>query len=226
MVLGDTHGEWNRLNDLIEREVPERIIQLGDFGFWPNFEEFSLNKIKLQGCILEFIDGNHEDHWSLRERTKHFPVVHDGIFYNSRGSVIQIHDNMNALCFGGADSIDKSMRKIGLDWFPEEVGSQKDFENLPSDDTKIECVFSHTAPQVAIDYLFNKNVIGSSQYIDPTVQILDIILEKWRPKYWFFGHFHVPERMTFMINKTCFTTLGMLEKYNKLQHQAYVILDE
>ena len=45
--------------------------------------------------------------------------------------LLGLPDGRIVLFMGGADSIDKKYRKIGFDWFPEELITQKDIYELP-----------------------------------------------------------------------------------------------
>ena len=71
LVVGDTHGEWGRLNQLINTKCPDLILQCGDFGWWPKMEVtrpvlygqqkvWHLNGIKPKKTRVYWCDGNHE----------------------------------------------------------------------------------------------------------------------------------------------------------------------
>ena len=101
-----------------------------------------------------------------------------------KGSILKIN-NKNILFLGGADSIDKSERIIGIDWFPQEIINQTDIYNI-DDNIHIDIVISHTCPES----VFNNVLRINSNYNDPSRIALDYILEKYRPTQWYFGHFH------------------------------------
>ncbi len=208
-IVGDTHGEWNLLNTFINKKRPDLILQVGDFGYWPQFNNsYELGKhsygmdgrvikkhkwyqcgIKNKSTRILFCDGNHEDHWALK--TLKNPEVCPSVFYQARGTVVVLEDGRNVLFLGGADSIDKDTRTIGVDWFPDEVITNADIYNLP--DTRIDIVISHTCPEEFIPelgYSFGKCK-------DPSCKALSYVLYKCKPSLWYFGHWH--------INKTGFT---------------------
>jgi len=208
-VIGDVHGEWNLLNQFLNKKKPDIVLQCGDFGYWPNFNDsYELGNhirdiygnikkkrkwyqcsIKNKDTKIYFCDGNHEDHWSLTKLENN--EICSNIFYMKRGSILELPNKRKVLFIGGADSIDKHYRTIGIDWFPEEVISQKDIYNLP--DEKIDIVISHTCPKEFLPELgFD---FGKSK--DCSCDALSYVLEKYRPKLWYFGHWH--------INKTGFT---------------------
>ncbi len=83
---------------------------------------------------------------------------------------------------GGADSIDKKVRRIGVDWFPDEIIGQRDIFELP--DVTVDIVISHTAPEE-----FDLGVQDLAG--DPSRKALSYILEKYRPSLWYFGHWHI-----------------------------------
>ena len=73
IVTGDIHNEFGRLNELINKKRPELVMCCGDFGFWPKVPWGPpLSNIRTQGAEILWCDGNHEDHWSLRDSTKRF----------------------------------------------------------------------------------------------------------------------------------------------------------
>lgn len=187
VVMGDVHREFGALNSWINKKRPSLILQCGDFGYWPHWSDKKRNGNshpvpKLHGGDLLFCDGNHEDHDSLR--TLRDPEVYPGVRYMRRGSSIQLLDGRNVLFMGGADSIDKHIRKLGFDWFPQEVLTQEDIYRLPV--MSIDVVISHTCPrEFAIPYLGD-----SEKDSDPSRMVLSYILHRYRPKLWYFGHWH------------------------------------
>jgi len=184
IITGDIHGKFGKLNDLINKKRPELIICCGDFGYWPNVSWCSpLSNIKLQGAKLLFCDGNHENHWALKERKS--DELEKDIFYMPRGSTYILEDGRKILFMGGADSIYKLFRKIGIEWFPEEVITQKDFLNLP--DTKIDIFISHTCP---VELLNDMLKFDERKINDPSNHALSELWKIYRPSLWFFGHWH------------------------------------
>ena len=171
IIVGDIHAEWNKLNTLINKKKPDIILQCGDFGIWPYHKECSLDKIKNGDCKIYFADGNHEHHDYLNTLTNN--EIAPNIFYMKRGS----------------ESIDKNTRTIGVDWFPQEVISQKDFENLPSTNTKIDIVISHTCP---LEFDLGDRFKDTQKHKDCSRVALSRILEMYPSiRKYYFGHYHV-----------------------------------
>lgn len=220
LVCGDIHGRWGMLNALINRKQPEIILQVGDFGIFEKFNCF-VEDIKPHDTKIYFCDGNHENFDILDDlRNKHgnVPIEYArNIFYCPRGSVLELPDKRKVLFMGGADSIDKNYRTIGVDWFKQEIISQSDIDGLP--ETDIDIVISHTCPLSVLGYL-NDAWVRDIRQRDPSVVALDIVYEKYRPKEWYFGHWHVYKK--FKHEQTVFTALS----HNKSEQQWWITLQE
>jgi predicted phosphodiesterase len=185
LITGDIHGEFGRLNELINKKKPDLIICCGDFGYWPNVKWCEpLTNIKLQGAEkLLFCDGNHENHWALKKRTT--DELAPNIIYMPRGSTYKLEDGRTIMFMGGAHSIDKQWRKLGYDWFPEETINQSDFQNLP--DTKVDIFITHTCPVELLDDMLK---FDDRKHTDPSNHALSELWKIYKPKLWFFGHWH------------------------------------
>lgn len=126
LVCGDIHGNLCNIAmifNLASRRNCDRIHCVGDFGFFPAFNETYLKTcselVRKHSIRLSFTDGNHEDHFhlnSLPETEERY--VCEGIEWFYRG---KIHEDI--LSIGGAHSIDKNHRTLaklacsGLDDF-------------------------------------------------------------------------------------------------------------
>jgi len=188
LVVGDIHNEFGQLNILINKKKPDMVICCGDFGVWPKFNASGgsqpLSNIKLQTAEkLLFCDGNHEDHWALRDRTT--DELAPNIIYMPRGSTYQLEDGRTILFMGGAYSIDKHLRRIGVDWFPEETISQTDMMNLP--DCKVDIFITHTCPE---ELLVDLLPFDERKTTEPSNLALSEIWKIYKPSYWMFGHWH------------------------------------
>jgi Icc-related predicted phosphoesterase len=186
IVTGDIHGKFGYLNRLINKyqKQLDLVICCGDFGYWPNFDN-GHTKIKTPVPIL-WCDGNHEDHWAIREliKTNNLEIAKN-VFYMPRGSTYTLKDGRTILFMGGADSIDKGQRRIGHDWFPEEVITQRDMINLP--DIKVDIFITHTCP-VEIYPVLAKFYYGKE--LEPSNHALSDLWKIYKPNLWFFGHWH------------------------------------
>jgi len=185
IITGDIHNEFGRLNDLINRKKKylDLVICCGDFGYWPNHPFEQLSNIRNHGIPVLWCDGNHEDHWALRERDT--DELAPNVFYMPRGSTYTLEDGRTIMFMGGADSIDKDLRIYGRNWFPEEIITQKDLMYLP--DMKIDIFITHTCPEELYPIMV-KFYIGKE--IEPSNYALSELWKIYKPDLWFFGHWH------------------------------------
>lgn len=198
LVLGDIHGDFDRLNTLIAQEKPDIILQCGDLGFWPKLDDYKLSQINTQNTRIYFCDGNNDDLgelFSSCSNKKEAIEVSPGIFYMPRGSILEIDDKFRVLFLGGANSIDKHRRFEGWDWFPQEALSPTDLRDLPN--LPVDIVISHTCPN---EFEIEK---CKRQYIDndPSRSLLSEILHKYQPAFWYFGHWHISTHGVFANTK-------------------------
>lgn len=183
-VVGDTHGYWDLLNEFIANESPDIILQCGDFGYWPNISYFDLNLLDNGDTRIYWCDGNHESFVDIKKLTDN--QVYPNVYYMKRGSVLMLPDNRRVLFIGGAYSIDRNGRTPGWDWFPDEEITQRDVYNLP--DVQVDIIISHTCPrEFPVD---TRNDITGGKYRDSSRDALSVVLKKYRPSLWYFGHWH------------------------------------
>lgn len=207
LLVGDTHGNWHGLNELLLHEAGnfDIVISLGDFGFWPRPGEvgktWGLTKIKCPVPLL-WIDGNHERHDILTKLVSlhgREPIsLVNNIYYLPRGCLLKI-GNKNCLAVGGAHSIDKMYRREGVDWFAEENVNYGDCQAVLSHEV-VDVVFAHTIPDSGCDHIFKtmQNMIKFEE-ICPTRKLLDEVVAKYKPESLYAGHWH------------CSTTFKVLE---------------
>lgn len=179
LVIGDVHGDFNRLKWYLNELEPDLCISTGDWGYWPRYLKFEdswrTNKIPIYFC-----EGNHEDYFALESLETN--EVADNIFYMKRGSTLKLPDGRKALFFGGALSIDRNNRTLGFDYFPQEIITLGNLYSLP-DNVEADIIISHTCPNY-----FDLEIDKWEQ--DPSQVILDQLFDLVRPKKWFFSHWH------------------------------------
>lgn len=215
LVLGDTHMEWNSMLRALHHFHPQVCIVAGDFGWWPT----AWVKAKIHGqkqipldYLLEskpneteirFIEGNHEDlprlfgiaeHYRRERDLGQYEAVElrDGLWYQPRGSTYTLADGRTILFCGGGKSVDAPLRKLGVNWFKEEIVCA---EQLPKTLPKADIVISHTVPNrlnvletiPAVDWEYN----GWDSTPDPTCTVLDWIFDTVHPDLWIASHLHL-----------------------------------
>jgi hypothetical protein len=188
IVLGDLHGEFDRLNCLLEQEKPDVILQVGDFGYWPRLEDQDLSVIRNAHTRIYFCDGNNDDLGMLLPMVKAAcqPVeIAAGINYMPRGSILTLEDGRRIMFIGGAQSIDRCRRCEGWDWFPEEIICALDIVELP--EVQVDIVISHTCPEEFPIETYSRQECSEP---DPSRKILSRILHRYQPPLWYFGHWH------------------------------------
>ena len=217
-IFGDTHGEWKRLNPVLNKlyqkhKVNLDIIVCGDFGFWPHIAEYSLDHLKLPpGGKIWFCPGNHENWDALDDAAKasdsKIVEIYPNVFYCAFGAVREFEGRKFLFC-GGAASVDKASRNVGIDWFAQETISEKDFYALPPVDKKIDVIISHTCPESLLEKFPKKVFFGSGKCSDPSVKYLEEIRNMYTPEFWFFGHWH--KFMEFSDKNTKYFCLGNVD---------------
>lgn len=160
--LGDLHGNTNNAYKLIdfimEHDNPDLLIQVGDMGVMGELFEKYLNELnkKLESYNIElwFIDGNHENfNWLLNKvKNPHgLNSITSKIKYIPRGTMLTLGKKNFYFC-GGAFSIDKFMRTIYKSWWPQEILSKEETEELINyynenySNYKIDYFISHDTP--------------------------------------------------------------------------------
>jgi predicted nucleotidyltransferase len=221
LVVGDVHGRYEELNRLIRVLKPKMVLQCGDFGYFPRLDYMpkdggeTIYPFEPQGKIengnvpVHFCDGNHEDHEALAKFNSKTPTGHEvapSVFYQERGSTITLPDGRVVLFMGGAESIDRHRRTEGRDWFPGELLTEADLASLP--DCKVDIVISHTLP--AVLGFFGDFDSKSHRYKqdDPSRLVLDKVFYRYRPSYWYFGHWHHTQGRT--VQRTHFQGLDQV----------------
>jgi DNA repair exonuclease SbcCD nuclease subunit len=208
-LTGDIHGEIDvrRLNttgfyEQKELTKDDYLIILGDFGLiWNNSKEekYWLKWLKDKPFTTLFIDGNHENHpllnsYEVKEWNGgkvHF--INDSIIHLMRGQVFEINGK-SFFTMGGASSVDKEHRKIGISWWEEEIPTYAEFdegiENLQINNWKVDYVLTHTCSSITLNEMADK--LGFQPKPEDAVnKYLDFVSKNVTYKHWFFGHFHI-----------------------------------
>lgn len=170
LVAGDTHGnlDWIRtLSKLAARHGCAGVVQLGDFGFWPDQHELLssghrvinyrwLNAVAgtadFHNVWWRVIDGNHDAHGLARDA---FPAdangvrpIRDGVLdWADRGAVWE-WCGVRFGALGGAVSIDKEWRTEGISWWASEEITDLEVDTLieRAGSQGVDVLLTHDAP--------------------------------------------------------------------------------
>ncbi|MCA1799721.1 MAG: metallophosphoesterase [Actinobacteria bacterium] len=197
LILGDTHANAREMVLSIELAANQDIhdiLVVGDFGYWPdphlghpNFLTDTSQAAVLNGVTVWWVDGNHEDFGALYlNHLQHHdePVqISPGVVWLPRG-VTWEWEGVSFLAMGGAASVDRRWRTLGLTWFKEEMISDEDVAKaVPAD-----IVISHDAPVNPLNYL------GERFVVDPESEFCRQQMRKVvniaQPDVLFHGHYH------------------------------------
>lgn len=205
LIVGDLHGNLRAASQVVDYAIDQDadvIVQVGDFGHWPRTPagELFLNRLddllEAAGIELWFVDGNHEDHYSLAnlERdSRGLGIVTGTIFHVPRGHRWVWHDK-TWLGVGGAVSVDKKWRTPGWDWFSSETCNMADFERICTDG-HADVVIAHDAPPNPTLAAFLK----TSEHLWPADALVEALQHQeaigevaasTTPDLWLHGHYH------------------------------------
>lgn len=208
-ITGDTH-RMKDIKKLNTDSFPEQllltrddyVIIAGDFGaIWSGDEldEEALNYHNNKKYTTLFIAGNHENYDLLNK----YPVEewHGGKIHRIRENVLHL---MNGQIFtiegkkffvmGGATSVDKMLREVGVSWWPEEEPSDEEYieasNNLIANSNTVDYIITHTCPEKVRKHAFQvyNDFIEYSSRVE---QFLDIIIDNVDYKKWYAGHIHI-----------------------------------
>ncbi len=99
LVVSDIHGPFEDLQRRTQEQQPDVVLQCGDFGW---ITPFTKKKLNFGATTVYWCEGNHDNHpelQKLRQRTGS-PQAHElapGIFYQDRGSVMELEDGRTVL---------------------------------------------------------------------------------------------------------------------------------
>ena len=228
-VVGDIHGDALVLADLFSvYDIKDcTLILLGDVGIWKyrDYKRYMhLDKAAIERNIMIYaFRGNHDNPAFFAVNDDSSPILKRfwDKFTNFKVlpdlTVLNVNGN-SGIVIGGALSIDRPFRKSFVrgkhnsakfynndDWW---VG-----ENLPSTrniDEKFDFILTHTGPRPPKIRPLNEDNC-SFFILDPTLtdaviaeeQRLDEIYEQFKPKKWWFGHFHINESFNYKQARCC-----------------------
>ena len=203
-VTGDTHipvdiKKLNTANFPQQKEMSrdDYVVVLGDFGLlWHENATYRhwLDLLTRKNFTILWLDGNHENHdWIARLPEKEWNggrvhVVAENILHLMRGQIFSISGKKFFVC-GGAASVDKEQRTVGISWWPQEdiswAESEEALNNLEKVSYGVDYIFTHTCPASLAQPMFGERPVP-----DSTASFLDVVAENVPGAEWFFGHWH------------------------------------
>ena len=191
--IGDLHGDLKAWKFLINEDNYEYTIVLGDFGAGfvkvPDEKEIDMKH--------KFIRGNHDDPQACKESSR---WISDGTFW----------DEYSMMFVGGAYSIDREYRTIGIDWWEDEELSYQELEKMINlyINYKPRIMVTHDFPHSVAEKLF-RGMGGYPIKATRTSYALDKMLYEHQPEIWLGGHWH--ESKNIVIDKTRFICCNINE---------------
>lgn len=221
-IIGDSHGNIEFLYHCAQlaRQIGiTKAVQVGDFGIWPNAEDFldKINNIFQKANIhLYFIDGNHD--WPdgykyLQILDSGFGFVRPNISYIPRGHRWE-WDGKHFGGLGGAFSVDWRQRTPGEDWWPgEEMPNNTDVEKLGTE--KLDILFTHDRPVSASEPCAMSLALSDQNKSDYVRSLIDLAIKNTKPEILIHGHHHWRnnEKISW-VNKELSDKTGNLEWYS------------
>ena len=197
--MGDIHEDYafgkKMIMSLGNRGV-QAIVQVGDFGF--RFGEYFLDvmtyNLRKYDIPLFFVDGNHDWlNWILtHEKIDGVVPITDYITYLPRGYRWEWRGS-SFVALGGADSIDKTWRTPGVDWWPEEAITYQDVE-IVSSGGYADYMICHDVPYGVDVPAIKGNPMGWPSFAvkasENHRQILRAAVDEVKPQTLIHGHMH------------------------------------
>lgn len=204
-ITGDTHRQedWSKLNSKNfykgkELTRDDYVIICGDFGgVWTgdNSDDVILDWYENKPWTTLFVDGNHENHAALSQ----YPIEmwHGGkihrikphVIHLMRGQVYTI-DNKTFFVMGGAESVDKHLRKENISWWANEMPSNEEYEegfiNLQKHNDSVDYILAHCAPDSIQDLISYRSYTHNriTNYLEITVRSVKF-------SHFYCGHYHI-----------------------------------
>lgn len=192
LFLGDIHGCFNWYLKTVSRRNNCSLL-LGDCGFGFPIEKNKKGKILKESLISKnpdkippmpnhkFLVGNHDD----RNLVANHPNYIGDYGYDEKSGIFYI---------SGAFSIDFEWRTPGIDWWDTEELTWNQLKDMIElfRITQPRIVASHTAPYSATYTIFPHSI--KKWWQSRTEDAMERCLNVWKPKHWFFGHYHYTQK--------------------------------
>ena len=198
-ITGDTHGDFQRFGSKYfpqqkEMSREEYVVIAGDFGgLWDGSQkdQYWLDWLNKKPFTTLFVDGNHENFDLLNTLPEkewnggRVHVVREHVLHLMRGQVF----DFGGLAWYWLMRRMRSMFRVkGVSWWAEEMPSQAEYQealaNLERVNWTVDCVLTHCAPSGVVQE------INPSYGTDELTDFLEMVSQRCKFAYWFFGHYH------------------------------------
>lgn len=202
LLAGDWHGnrEWAATCFATAAgEGCQAIVQLGDFGLWPGREDSWLDHLAQladrHGVELVWIDGNHEDHdaldrWRAAADAQGMVPMRPRVVWASRGARWE-WGGWRFGALGGAVSVDRFLRRRGVNWWPQEAVSPADVDQLG--DEPLDVLLTHAGPASPelpgrpLPLPLPEPIVRDARRVR---ELLALAVARTRPRLVVHGHYH------------------------------------
>ncbi len=189
LFLGDHHGEWSYLLDIIDtKKISDcYLISVGDSGIGFTDKTNEIKRVKYldyefkeRNIVFMSIRGNHDDpdyfQGDDRVALDNFELIEDYTLMEYGEKKIQF--------IGGAVSIDRTSRTEGRSYWEDEV-VKFDKEKCK----EVDILVTHTAPSWCFPQQFNEMVYG---WANEDAYLLEDLTDERasKPELHLYGHFH------------------------------------
>lgn len=151
MFLGDIHAQVHQIPFLTAKSLgADAIFQVGDFGYvyQHKFVDALAKEVRRHEIPVYWIDGNHDNGKYLKDAgawgASTFQELWPQVFYVPRGMKWE-WDGVSFVGLGGAYSIDRPFRTLGVSWWEEEETTERDVERACSHG-QVDVLVTHDAP--------------------------------------------------------------------------------
>lgn len=195
LVAGDVHGDvhwWRKVCATAEYFSCDTIFQVGDFGWWPHvhpdYPAAACDLLDKHDVNAYWIDGNHEnfdDLLAMPAGPDGFVVCGPRLKYVPRGTAWTWNE-VRFLGLGGAYSIDKHHRMLGLSYWEQELITRADVERAlnagPAD-----IMFAHDSPIMPPGLPDSYKNDATSR---ANREAVAAVAENAKPRVLYHGHYH------------------------------------
>ena len=206
--------------DEIVKGMKLHVVIAGDFGgLWDGSQkdQYWLDWLNKKPFTTLFVDGNHENFDLLNTLPEkewnggRVHVVREHVLHLMRGQVFDFgglawftmggaasHDIQDGILDPAAPDFERQywlMRRMrsmfrvkGVSWWEEEMPSLEEYQealaNLERVNWTVDCVLTHCAPSGVVQE------INPSYGTDELTDFLEMVSQRCKFAYWFFGHYH------------------------------------